>query len=323
MLIWVVLLFAGTVGAQSPEVLVKHPSSSETDYRAYLMADSGLISPTRYLLRHRSKREARQKLMNAFAEAQKAFLGDQTDSAKRQFSAVTELALSEDWELLDREILLTSFLRLAQLSEGEARRGYLVKSLAFADGAKLDESLFPPPLLEEWRELKRKLTYQTPVIKGLGTDWSTVLINGAVCDPHHCPALPIIDEPIRITWISDSWQTQSTILKLSELETYQPKLQPWLEGTCQNPQFAKNLPFAKRRAFFSLQCEQPKTLTLSDLKPKASPKLFDEPIPEKKKPFYKSPWVWAGAATIVAILIANQNKKNGSERREPTTTYGY
>ena len=163
-----------------------------------------------------------------------------------------------------------------------------------------------------------------PHVPGLGTEWSRVLIHGVPCSRERCPEFPDVDTALRVTWISDKWQPFTTAIRLTRLEHQIPPRKAWVAGECQKPRFERAAEqFPDKDVFFNLACTKTEIalskVNFNPVVPAAAVTMFDEP--KRDRPVYRSPWLWAGIGTAVAILVVQSQQKQ--EKKDPSTSYGY
>jgi hypothetical protein len=284
---WLMLFLSLT--AQAENILYREPGQSAIDYQAALKAQGELISPTADYRRLHPLKENRARLNARFAEAQKAFLNRDQLSARGAFQKVVELVSNDDWKASDRSVFALSYFRLAQLESENSRQDFwLRKILALGDDTTVDQALVPPPLLKRFKKI-RQTTPVRDLSPVLGA-WDRLLINGWVCAKCEFPE---IKESLRITWLSDEWEPVTQVVTADTLST-PPEGKPW-------PPPAKMLNL------------------------KTEPSVAELPLlteTRTRKPFWKSPWLWAalGGAVAAAVIIDHNRHRSSSE---PTTTYGY
>jgi len=318
-----VLLLLGTLALAWPqEIVFQGPAAPNVEYQAHLAAHADLTTPTQALLKNRVSTSDRESLVAEFAAAQKAFLSGETDDARKKIEALLAKLPAEDWHAQDREIFLKAALRRAQLAAHESEvEPWLKWALAAGHDLPVDRTLFPPPLVAHFLRLKNSIPYIDPHPPGIGADWSAVLINGKICTAESCARVPSLDIPVRVTWLSDKWQPQSFAIPVDKLPRRTVPNIAWVSGTCEEPKFAPaTKPFSAPKAFFGLECSQPKKVINLQPVARADGLTMFNP-PKRDRPIYKSPWLWAGVGTAIAILVVNSQKQ--SEKKEPTTTYGY
>ncbi len=324
----ILLVLACSAGAEDHKtVLIQGEKSSIIEYRATLQAHPQYISPTQHLLKNRPTVEQRSRLIDDFANAQKAFLQVNLKMAESAFEQVTRQRTEADWESSDHEIFAIALFRLAQIaSDSSATQDkWLSQTLhlhpkTLATVIQKLGAQIPPPLLKRQAHLSRQIpTLHLPA----PVDWTEVLINGVKCSRNSCGTWAQIPEKVRVTFLSDRWQPYTTTLHLKDFNTYAAPTVAWAKGTC-GDSFRQPTVFKKVKAFWSVDCDRPRQLALAVTPtPVASDELPKLEFSQKPTRIYKSKWFWAGVGlSAVAIwAVAEQNK--GQIRTQPTTTYGF
>ena len=337
--------------AWAEPILFRAPDASEIEYRARVRAEESLRTPTQaYLAQHPTPR-SRESLLARFTRAQQAFLANSIGEARRHFQEVVALLPADDWAPADREIFTNALLRLAQLENGVADRDHWLAQIRFlGPGVKIQSELYPPPVLERLREVQRRQSSLEINLARL--DWPLVLINGVACRPHACPSFPASESSVRLTFVSDQWVTQTLQADLGEIARLRPAKTNWVTGSCGRGELA---PAARElgpgQAFFGLKCEEgaknaggpARAAELNppfeagegraDGDPATLPIAAVTAVPAPRRPFYKSPWLWAGlgAVALTAITIAVKSSGHKSSPAPstdappvpPTTVYGF
>ena len=338
---WMILLATvlSSPVAQSQPILFRGAGAGEAEFRARLRADEALRSPiTAYLSQHPAPK-SRDLLLTRFARAQRAFLEGDVGEARQYFQEVTALLSADDWRSEQREMFLHAFLRLAQLEgDGAARDRWLVEAQYLGEDLKFDPDHFPPPVTRRYRDFAHQLPRVRPAVEAAG--WPLILINGIHCAPGDCPRLPAPSRNVRVTYLSDQWAPQSQTIDIATLGRLQPPRFPFVAGACARPELstaARSL--GEGRAFFGLACEAPRLAPelAATVDEDASPSRLGTPLalpkpPSQARPFYRSPWLWAGlgAAVITAVAISTKPAHRAPDPppAEPTpsapaTIYGY
>jgi hypothetical protein len=308
-------------------VLFQAPGTSGLDYRAALRADSDAQNPTQAYMGLHPSIDNRNRLLNLFAEAQKAFLGATKEEAKMHFSNLLALLMEEDWDRADREIFLQAYLRLAQLElDPSVQVQILTQAVLLGDGLNVPADLFPPPIVRRYSQLKSEIPRQQ-ISPGFFADgWSTVLIDGKPCTKAACEGIPLLSNEVRVTFISDQWIPVSETVPASEINRSSPHRTAWVSGDCDHSAFHSQANFVQdKKAFWALNCgtataAKPKSINFQPIS-HADPMVPHIEMEANKRPFYKSPWLWATIGTVVVTAIILSTQK--SERKEPSTTYGY
>jgi hypothetical protein len=322
---WLILTLFATGFAHAGTVLLQGPHTSNIEYLGMLKAHPQMLSPVQEYLNAHPLPVNRERLLALYSEAQKSFLEKSTEESMVRFKNLLALVRADDWEKSDREIFLQAYLRLAQMEpDAERRERWLGQSLLLGR-VNFDPDLYPPPLIAKRAELEKHLPKKDITRKFFAAGWNEILLNGQSCKKGECAGWPLYPGPARVTFLSDQWAPQTEVIDLAEVERHFPKTEAWAEGDCAknslNPAAGR---FEDSRVFWGLSCEKPDSAALN-LKPVTAP--VNEPVPlfttavPNSKPFYQSPWFWAGAAVVAAVVIVANSKTK--ETKEPSTTYGY
>ncbi|MGE3684211.1 MAG: hypothetical protein AB7G93_21015 [Bdellovibrionales bacterium] len=318
-------LLALPLAAAGTTVLFQHPESDRLEYEATLKADSSLHSPVDTIQQLRPSVENRRRLQSGLAEAQKAFLGETRDHAIQRFVEVSALLTADDWKRVEREALLFSFLRLAQLARDPTERDkWLLESLRLGRDMHADPTLFPPPLLDRWEELRAETARQALPRKWLD-DWPLILVNGRPCSRTSCEPLYAVPGKNRITFLSDCWLPVTAELEVDRLAKFQPKRVPWVSGSCAQPILhAEAASLGAGRPFLSLACAS-KDREIRLTPPVQATTSFPVLPPSEGPPrkLYHSPWFWTGIGVIAAAIVIHNSQRDKDPEAEPTTTYGF
>lgn len=309
--------------AQASVVVLPAQKALESDYEAFMAAHQEFKTPEQVLRGH-SPSSADSPLLKEFADAQTAFISPEPKLAIPIFERLLN-KVPDSWSASERSILFQSAMRLAQLETGANRIKWLMKALSQGPDQIPDAQLFPPPLVQEWEELRNK-SPKISVQKLIPFGWKGIQIQGAYYDLSSDVQIPITSEPVHLKWISNLYQPFTAIQPLFAPKDGQLPREAWVTGECRRPEFSESAKtFSEKKAFFNLDCvdsadSKPKELKLGVTEPKnPSITMFAEP---KTRPIYKSPWFWAGVGAAVLVAIAVTQRKSESEK-EPSTTYGY
>lgn len=321
---WLLVLSLITTSTHAT-VLVQAPGAPILDYRAALKADPAAVSPAKYYTGAHPSFSARDRLLNLYGEAQKAFLEKSKEEARARFLDVIGLLKEEDWARSDREVFLNSYFRVAQLElEPEKQDAWVAQALLVGQDLTPGADLFPPPLLNKFKQLNRELPRVQVPERWFDEGWSVILFNGVPCTRLSCQGPPAVPAEVRITFVSDQWLPFTIQTHTSEITDLQPKRIAWVGGSCEKPQFHNRADWKDKKAFWNMDCEAPgKTaIAVSVPAPSAKEDFPAMPIREKSPEFYKSKWFWAAAGVLTAAVLIAGSQKHKQEK-EPTTTYGY
>ncbi len=124
-----------------------------------------------------------QKLKALFVKFQKQYLNFEFQKAQYSLKQIVELSFLRDWNTMERKILSTAYLRLAQMDE-LYRYKWVNEFLAFNEEVFIDEKLFPPQFVK-WVKNKHK-EYQAKTSSWYGEnlpeDVKYIVINGEIFD---------------------------------------------------------------------------------------------------------------------------------------------
>ncbi len=318
--------------ASAKTVLVKAPEANPIAYQSKIDTQSDFISVIDWYFRIHPSETNKTRLVELLEDAQMKFVSANPKSSTKSFQDIIDLALVDDWKAEHREVFLYASLRLAQLTEDLKERDKFIR-IALSHSFKIEpeKDIFPPPLLRRFDEIKGELQTSDLEPMKFRSKWDAVLINGVMCTLESCPSLVISDIPMRVTWLSNQWQTATELRSSKELsrEEYQEPSpnKPWIRGSCLKSSVDG---FADQdfdaEAYFKDDCkvanknlELKPMLTTSEGVPLASPSPG-----HSKTSWLRSPWLWAGVAGAAAVVIWQTNKqgKNDSST-EPSTTYGF
>lgn len=311
-------------------VLFQAPGASGLDYRAALKADADNQSPSAAYMHQHPSADNRQRLLNLFAEAQKAFLGGTKEESKRQFENLLSVIKEEDWDRASREIFLVAYLRLAQMELDPAAQTALIsQALLLGEGLSIPADLFPPPLIRKYNQLKLEIPRQQ-ISPGFFADgWSVILVNGQACSKSACENIPQLANQVRVTFLSEQWVPVTVDVPALEINRASPSRTPWLSGSCEKTIYHPETDFAaEKKSFWSFNCGAPsapaRTKPINFLPVShADPIVAKVEMDMRPRPFYKSPWFWGGVGALVIAAVVLSTKKQQDRGREPTTTYGY
>ena len=332
------ILIVWSSGALAETVLFSTPDASRVEYRAMVEADPDIQTPVEAWRAQTSKsatrREFHEALVKHFERGQKAYLNFNLEDARREFSALAESARLEDLTRAEREIVVTTMLRLAQIEgESPSSNAWLLRSLNFLADVTIDRKIFPPPLLARLQKLRLDTKRSRPHAIGNDPDWSMILVNGRACTSRDCPEFFVTVDPVRFTYLSERWLPQTVVAPLETADEFVPKKIPWVTGACAHPSFhSRARALGPARAFWNLACEtsttdhSPVLATAAplDLKPTEAaslspsrdlPGLSGDATPVTNVPapsrggWFRSKWFWLGlgGAAITGIVLASQS----------------
>lgn len=321
--------------ALAKTVVLKAPQASAKDYQAFVLSSPTYEFPSRVVLSAMPSMEDREHLSSLFAKAQTSYTDGSLNQAKEDFRQVIALAETDQWGEEEQSVLLHSYFRLAQLAKSaDETDDWIRKALIWSAQGQLDESLFPPPLVERFREMKNRFTKVEIDVRPFAEDFNYLVINGQNIDLAKAKKIEMNQGPARVTFVSDTYQpTTLQLLTVDQMAQVQPEKRAWVEGSCVKPQMHWQRPGEIAKPFFNQNCApvKPKDSPEIDVAyhaPTASAHTESSPVPltadvsqstKSHVPFYERSWFWIGvgvaAAAIVTVSVANSHSSN-----HPTST---
>lgn len=287
-------------------VAVSTPQTNPLDYENYLLQNPSQISFVQH--HHKKQKQASDDLFAKLKRAQFYFLDGQLSLAQQSFAEITNMAHSADWGEKERQALHFSFLREAQLtSNAKTSHKILGRALDFDYEQKVDELVFPPPLVQQYKNLLKQRTSQVFPLPSQTVKFDQVLINGKV-QMGVKSFLKIPRQDVRITFLSNIYKPQSFVTNTVQLQNLEIPLDPLVLGTCENPDWDKKL-FANQKIMRVWPgCQNSKALALPSLskdiniKPEVSSSNFK---------FLRSKWFWAGVSVMATGAILHHHQQQG------------
>ncbi len=305
--------------------LVKAPSSNPQEFAVYSQ-NSDFQKISGYFLRC----EEKDQILEDFKKAQILFLDGNLDKAKQQFLIVTEKKWSCDWAESERQIILFSFLRMAQIEQEPARQSqWLTLAVHFDSEWTPDASVFPPPLILQFASVRRQTMAQKIVLPTFAQKYSALLRNGRFISLAQL-SLEADAGKARYTFVSDTYQIETVFMTLSELEQLTLQPQPLVMGDCNNFQLSENLKWIENvSVFFALNCvktSQQTSTVISGTVAKIDSALQMPAMPQAPQPQQQT-WVqrnglWLGTAIVGSLLLSYhlKNQDRPQTVAVPTTT---
>ncbi len=303
--------------------LVKAPSANPQEFTVYNQ-NSDFQKISGYFLRC----EEKNQILEDFKKAQILFLDGNLDKAKQQFLIVTEKKWSCDWAESERQLILFSFLRMAQIEQEAARQTqWLKQAVQFDSEWTPDPSVFPPPLISQFASVRRQSVVQKIVLPAFAQKFSALLRNGRFISLAQL-SLEASSGKARFTFVSDTYQIETVFMTLSELEQLSLQPQPLVIGDCNDFQLSENLKWIENvSVFFALNCvkSSPQTSN-SGAVAKIDSSLRLPTMPQAPQPQQRS-WIqrnglWLGTAVVGSLLLSYhlKNQDRPQTVAVPTTT---
>lgn len=267
-----------------------------------------------YLEANRPGQDFERRLRAKLESAQRAWLSGSTDSARSDFIELVDLAPLGDWRDPQREAILYAHLRLAQSSATPIERSdWLTKAARLVTDLEPDTSLFPPPLIREFREARAKVATQSTsvVLKDVFPGFRYVLVDGRKFSLDSSAPVRISPGSHRITALSDRHAPLTEQMTGAQLGVFRVKVDPLVES-CAAP--VKPLDDGLIVEVFGGPKCSPVTAFANGA---PNPTWADVPTEVRSKP--RRDWLWIGAIALgTAAVIAVQRSQ---KRSDPTPAH--
>lgn len=302
--------------ASEARVVVGAVGVSASDLKAFATSKEALPY-SEYLEANRPGLEFDAELKSRFARAQKAWLSGQTEDARTSFRALTELVLKADWRLPQREVLLTSFMRLAQSSlSGTEKTSWIESAVkSFSDLEPL-ESLFPPPLIEEFRAARIRMLENAASVEPwvVFPEARFVLIDGRKIETTQRKPIILPAGVHRVTALSDTHGSFTEFLTPNQLRLFRAKPMALSEGSCARARIQSSQTLSLNPILFvGAHCDSgPQQL---ELKPQLLSTQMMGDLHQPKVATKNRTWIWVVGGAVLAgagYAIARELNKDKS-----------
>ncbi len=320
--------------------LVRSPGVSLRQYNAYLLTDPSASAIVAHIKKSPADSSALESLKTEFEKAQVAYLNSEDEAMRTEWLNLASFAYKADWPKPYRAMISIGFLRLAQVStSADDTKKWLTIAAGFDASYEPDRTLFPPPLVAEYHEIRAaQQKFNVPIQNW--KNFELALLNGKAIRLSGRSTLSLPDQTVRLTLLSSVYQPVTRVLPARALIAFQPRRLPWVTGTCQTPLWSE-LENTQQNlaALFSNSCvavrgqSQPifplstPTLASGSLETPAYNQWADPSTamatPSNSKPFYKSGWFWLGAAIAAGAIVYSQERNAGAGGAAATHTSGF
>lgn len=323
-------LSSSLVRAES--ILFLAPQGKEQDYAIYLQTKPQFTSYVEYWTKRNPTKSDVDHLLDVFERAQLAFLNNPLDEAKALFENVVQLAHQSDWKSSQRELLQTAFLRLAQFEQSEeGRKHYLKRAIALDHEMEPNTTLFPPPLINEYKNLRRDLraialVWKKPVSENTGL----ILLNGKKLS-FQKPIL-IVEGQHRLSLVSNQFTLWTKVLHQRDFEKIYVERKSFALGTCEKSQIITETDVGLNSAhmFYNPDCTKEfskKKFQLASAYAPTSSTVSAAPSIRSSTPsdpIWKKSWFWVALAgvALTAVVISQNNQNQSSSAPQATHTQG-
>lgn len=314
--IFLILGFSQFVYA-SPKPLIQSEEISVTEYEAFLKTEPKFKSVIETLATQRANSSIAKELAENFEAAERSFLSDTVESAHENYKKVLALALASDWTESQRQLLFHSYLRAAQTAVLEAQRqNFLDASIAFDPKSEPDEKLFPPPLVAEWRAVKKAVRSTTLQLPPRLKQFEGAFINGTKVDFKRY-AIRVPARVFRLTLLSNRFEPVTRVGTVNDMRDWEPKTIPLSSGTCASPQIHTQM-LEDPSVLYSDSCiSTTKALGTASKATEMAPALFQKTNfakeTQSQDSVLKKPLFWGIVGSVVAIAAYSASRQKNDE----------
>jgi hypothetical protein len=223
--------YADRMSARSVEI-------SDVELEAITKAAKRTKSYSSKTLDSSPTKSEQEELLGHFQQAQRLFLNDDASKSSEKYELIVSLSKKTDWSLGERQIIVNSYLRLAQLSPTEPQqKAWVREAVRFDNDIKPDKSLYPPPLRKMWDQILKE---EEPFVRVWNVnefkrDFTSIKINGKSYDLTKGSTIKLFPGTLRVHLISNRFKDIVRIMTAKQIMTLVPDGVQILAGECQHP----------------------------------------------------------------------------------------
>ena len=293
---------------------------------------------------HPSKTEI-SVLAELVEASQKAYLTGSLEDAKNKFREISDLADTSDWRTSEREAITYAMLRFYQLDKSELGLKYLKLAAIFGFDCHFDPHIFPPPVIQAWKDELTKAHKHAVRISNLRDfgGFDVMKVDGrnySLADTEFISILPVQH---RISLLGSQAQYFTQKIGSSQLQVMKVEPVVLISGTCADPQVNPEIHFAFT-ALFNEACIRNFTgqswVAASSTKRNSQfsklelqSRNFRTPDDQLQSETYSASsthttlrtWIWVSVGAVVATSLAliyanNQSILSGSSNSPTAVT---
>lgn len=323
-------------GSTAGPIYIRPAGMSDFEYEAQKLARPSMVTYDQYVEKNLVSEEIKENLRQAFLSAQESFLKSELQQIAEAWQEVVGFAFKADWAQPQREMISIAYLRLAQMAESsEKTKLYVASALNFDPTYVPDHHLFPPPLVEIYEAMRKKIVFISVPTKGF-QGFSTLLVNGRA-HPFSGRTDVALDLGLkRITLVSAMYEPVSRVLEAEDLKNFSPQRVP-----AKNPSKDVQLTVTAKststkiveskvgrlRPVGHLNTIGPLPVSLTPSIDAISPEALAQghtPTPDSSsRAFYQKKNFWISAGLIAGALIILQNSQKEKSDHAPTHREGF
>ncbi len=208
--------------------VIRAVPTSRMEFKSFIQAEFIKSYAQHQLNRVRASRRPIH-LSSLLKKSQEEFLSHNPSSALKTYRMVIDQMHSFDWNKEEREIIFYILFRSAQLEPNvERKKLFLHEAMVFGQDLKLDFSLFPPPLMKIYLNIKKVSVFVPVNLKKIFLDHELVVINGRVYPISQPVFLPY--GTYRVSAFSSSYTPWAKVISLSRLVSQVVRTQALVSG---------------------------------------------------------------------------------------------
>lgn len=244
-----------------------------------------------------------EEIQKLFERAKFFYLEGSLEKSKEQFEKINALKYIQHWSVGTKKLIHYSLLRLADLAKSKnEKNSYLLQALAFAPEIPPDQTIFAPPLIESYQQLKNRFNKKFFILPSLSEKFDWIWINGEK-QKITSSFIANTDGVKLITLVSPSYWPQTFKLNLNDFKNVTLKIIPTANPNCSSEPLSNELKDlgAEIKIYGRLNCNESNLGQNSNLKFESQPKSF-----------WSNKYVWMGLGILATSAAVHLYQKNNS-----------
>lgn len=228
-----------------PELIgIRGANISDTELVALLNAIRRSTPYADRVIRGLPDQSERNMLLSLFQMAQQDFLTETPEKAREKFETVVSIAHQTDWSIGERKAIMTSYFRLAQISQSDGERySWLRQAARFDTEITIDKTLFPPPLVSDYEKVRKEELHASTLwdVSSFKKDFIFIKVNGRTYDLSKGSSIRLMNGEQRIHLISNRYQNMVRVMTPEQILTLVSSGVPLALGECSTPAVTDSL----------------------------------------------------------------------------------
>ncbi len=297
------------------EVVIQSGQTSDIRYQRHLLESPRSQSFIQYYISQKS--DWTYRLLNELKLGQFHFLNGDLEKARKHFKKMADFQHQANWNSKERDGIHYALMRLSQLEGDEKQRQFwLRQAVALEYNKTPDPGLFPPPLIEDYRKLKKKMVQYVWQLPEQADLFDKILINGKKQEGHS-GFIKTVGAVQRIQFLSNRYLPVHYMAHPKQLEKLLVKPVPLAQGSCHRPVLNTDISPGWKWVYLFGDCVSDSRDT-GTLNPVQGPNhqirtrvaVVPEKVAGKNTQFYKSKWFWVGLSVVTTGLAFHNFEKN-------------